>query len=90
QQRRNAGLVTNKIYRPRYNRAHDRVKQRVKIKATTARGIYVRRNRTPLCATDTSTYSSATVDDFQPPCFFSVIKSPPDSTKSVADDLRNE
>ena len=40
-----------------------------------------------LCATDSSTYPSATVDDFQPPCFF--IKSPPDSTKSVADDLRN-
>ena len=43
-----------------------------------------------LCATDSSIYPSATVDDFQPPCFFSVIKSPPDSTKNVADDLLNE
>ena len=33
-----------------------------------------------LCATDLSIYPSATVDDFQPPCFFRVIKSSPHST----------
>ncbi|CAH1993061.1 unnamed protein product [Acanthoscelides obtectus] len=36
-----------------------------------------------LSATDSSTYPSETVDDFQLPCFFSVIKSPSDSTESL-------
>lgn len=34
-----------------------------------------------LCATDLSTYPSATVDDFQPPCFLESSSSPQNQQK---------